>query len=492
MIVPLFGIGLQGKSSTVTSERRVNCYIERSKDNDKGPFAIHGTPGLESFIDLEDYPFAGNPTANHVPPIRGMFVHGGQLRVIVGAIIYAFVPTLLYGCGSTGLATTGSRVDAAVQEDGSALIVDGNTRGAIVTYYPSSLLGTDGVNANNATPVSDTDAPISSSVAFEAGNLIVNKTSSGRFYISADGTTWDALDFANAESSPDNLIRVMVDHGELHLFGESTTEFWSNTGAADFPYGAIRGATIEWGLAAEASAAKFDSSIVFLGNNRLGQRQIVQLRGYQAAVISDQELDSILSGYDSVSDAYAFSYNHGGHPFYQINFTSANASWLYDGSTQVWTQLTDANGNRHRAQIAVNWNGETVVSDYLENKLYKLKSGVYQDAGAIIPREIVTRHFFQNYERVFIDMLQLDFDVGVGLTSGQGSDPQVMLQVSKDNGKSWGSELWRSLGAIGATNTRVIWRQLGSGRDWVFRFRLTDPVKFVITEANLHYTPGIG
>ncbi len=70
---------------------------------------------------------------------------------------------------------------------------------------------------------------------------------------------------------------------------------------------------------------------------------------------------------------------------------------------------------------------------------------------------------------------------GSGLTTGQGSDPQAMLQISKDNGNSWGVELWRDIGAIGNYTQRVIWRRLGMARDWVFKLRITDPIPVHIT-----------
>ena len=36
---------------------------------------------------------------------------------------------------------------------------------------------------------------------------------------------------------------------------------------------------------------------------------------------------------------------------------------------------------------------------------------------------------------------------------------------------------------VGTYLTRVIWRRFGSARDYVFKLRMSDPVKFVITEA---------
>ncbi len=72
----------------------------------------------------------------------------------------------------------------------------------------------------------------------------------GQFYISGllDGLTWDALDTAKAESSPDITVMMIVDHGELRMFGSESMETWYNSGSADFPFAPIRGATIPQGL----------------------------------------------------------------------------------------------------------------------------------------------------------------------------------------------------------------------------------------------------
>ena len=86
---------------------------------------------------------------------------------------------------------------------------------------------------------------------------------------------------------------------------------------------------------------------------------------------------------------------------------------------------------------------------------------------------------------VKVSKLQVDFETGVGLISGQGSDPQAMLQFSKDNGHTWSNEAWVTLGAIGAYLTRAIWWRLGVARDWVFKIRITDPVKVVIAGASI-------
>ncbi len=77
----------------------------------------------------------------------------------------------------------------------------------------------------------------------------------------------------------------------------------------------------------------------------------------------------------------------------------------------------------------------------------------------------------------------LEFEPGVGLQTGQGEDPQCMMSVSRDGGQTYGNERWVTIGAAGKYKTRALWNRIGQTFDWVFKFRVTDPVKVVIIAA---------
>jgi len=61
-----------------------------------------------------------------------------------------------------------------------------------------------------------------------------------------------------------------------------------------------------------------------------------------------------------------------------------------------------------------------------------------------------------------------------------------MLKISKDNGHTWSDEKWRPFGKIGEYLSRGIWHRLGSSYSWVFKFRITDPVKVVIVDGAIN------
>jgi hypothetical protein len=48
------------------------------------------------------------------------------------------------------------------------------------------------------------------------------------------------------------------------------------------------------------------------------------------------------------------------------------------------------------------------------------------------------------------------------------------LEVSKDGGQTFGNKRWAPVGVSGEQDKRVIWRKLGWGRNWVFRFTFYD------------------
>jgi hypothetical protein len=74
----------------------------------------------------------------------------------------------------------------------------------------------------------------------------------------------------------------------------------------------------------------------------------------------------------------------------------------------------------------------------------------------------------------------------------QGADPKISLRWSDDGGHVWSNLHDRSMGPIGETGTRVIWRRLGMTdrlRDRVYEITGSDAVKIAIMGAELSATP---
>lgn len=457
--VPLFGLGNQGKSANVNAQERINLYAEVQTDPEKNILTLYPTPGLSTFVNFG------------LNPIRGIYERGD--------VLYAVVGTKLYSVNNAGTTTELGTLAAA--SSSRVYFADNGVQIMLVDGSSGYIYN---VNTTVFAQITDVDFPGAVTVTFLNGRFIVNKPSSGEFYISAiyDGLAWDALDYATAESDPDNLVRVIADGGSLVLFGDKTTEIWGDSGAADFPMARIGSAAIEWGLAARASLCKYIDSLIFLRKNRLGQIQVCIQSGLSAQAVSTPEMDYIFSQYTATADATGFTYMVSGHPMYQINFPTANESWLYDGQSKSWSKVQYGNSGRHRAEMQVQLVSKNYVTDYENGKLYRFDEEVYTDDGATIVREFTGRHQSIGNPITYTTMW-LEMEGGVGLNSGQGVNPQLMMQISKDGGHEWGAEVWRDIGAMGKYKARAVFNRLGRARDWLFRFRVTDPVKTVFIAA---------
>lgn len=451
--IPLFGLGNVGKSVNVDAQKRVNLYAELEADQEKSSISLFPTPGLLSFVNFGAY------------PCRGLYQKGDFLYVVNRFTLWRVANDgSMTNMGT--LLTSAGRVD--MTDNGTQIIIVDGVNGYILN-----------TNTSVFSQITSPNWPGADTVTFLNGYFVVTKPNTGQFYCSAiyDGLTWAALDFATAESNPDNLIRVIADNGQLCLFGPVTTEFWGDSGALDFPFSRIGASAIEWGLAARWSLAKFMDSLIFLRRNRLGSVQVCTLSGYNATPVSNPEMDYVFSRYAAVDDATGFSYMVSGHPFYQINFPTPGESWLYDGLTKAWSKV-ESSGGRHRGEIQQNFLSRNYVSDYSNGLIYLFQDGLYTDNGAQIARELTTRHQSVG-EWTSFDEVWIEFEAGTGTLTGQGANPMAMLQVSKDGGHTWGNEYWVQIGKQGEYRRRAVWRRLGRARDWLFKIRITDPVKVV-------------
>lgn len=360
----------------------------------------------------------------------------------------------------------------------------------ITTVASGSATGTLKVINNLreiTTAYTGVDFPIATTVVFIDSYFVISVADTKQFWLSAsyDGFSWNPLDYASKEAYTDNLNAVSVDNGNIVLLGYASQEYWQNTGSYPFPFQRIAGSPVDVGLAARFSVAKPAGRLHYLARTRRGGLSVVRIENYQPIPVSTPDLDYLFNGYTSPSDAVAFSYRQNGHDFYQISFQAQKVTWLYDVTSNIWSQLVSFNSTRHYANLATQYDYKVYVSDYRNGKFYILNSDTYTDDGQPIIRELITPHFYKgdSFNKLHVYRLRLDMEQGVGLPVGQGDNPQVMLQVSRDGGFTWGDEMWTSFGAQGQFLKRAEWRRLGVSRNYVFKFRISDPVKVVLIGA---------
>ena len=472
MKTPILGQSYVVRSPNAAAARLVNLYPEALIEGKEAAY-LQRCPGLRLLVTVGD------------GPIRGLWTFGGNGYVVSGTELYkinsAYNITLLGFVSGTG--------PVSMSDNGTQLFVACN--GPSYIYNAAT---------NVFSQIVDPDFPGAVTVGFLDQYFVFNEPNSQRIWVTQllDGTSIDPLDFASAEGSPDGVVSLIVDHREVWVFGTNSVEVWYNTGAADFPLQRIQGAFNELGCAAAYSVAKLDNTVFWLGADARGKGIVYRANGYNGQRVSTHAIEFAIQGYDTISDAIAYTYQQDGHSFYVLTFPSANATWVFDAATNAWHERAGwANSDfiRHRSNCQMAFNGEVIVGDYENGKLYAFDLNVYSDAGSIQKWLRSWRALppgQNNLKRTAHHALQLDAQTGVGLNAGQGSDPQVMLRWSDDGGHTWSNEHWRSMGLIGQTGYRTIWRRLGMTtklRDRVYEVSGTDPVKIAILGAELQISP---
>jgi hypothetical protein len=350
--------------------------------------------------------------------------------------------------------------------NGIAYVVSGDKFYSLTTSWVSTLLGTvsgDGPvgMADNGTqifiacnpggfiyntstavfgPITDPDFPGAGSVGYLDGYFVFNEPNSQKFWVTSllDGTSIDPLDFASAEGYPDNVISLIVDHREIFLFGNTSVEVWYDAGTPDFPLARIQGAFMEVGCGAAYSVAKLDNSVFWIGSDARGRGVVYRANGYSPARVSTNALEYAIQSYGNISDAIAYTYQQDGHPFYVLIFPTAQATWVYDVSTQLWHERAGFEAGqfvRHRSNCQVSFSDEIVVGDYADGRLYAYDLDVYADDGGIQKwlrswRALPTGQ--NNLKRTAHHNLQLDAETGVGLNAYPAYDAEDLATESGD------------------------------------------------------------
>lgn len=458
--------------------------------------ALRSTPGLTKLCDVGTGPIR----CVHVNPDGKILVASGNKLYHV---TYSGSSWSATSVGTGTFSTSTGRIIARSAKGTGPLglsitvLVDGTSK-YLYDADPSTtspLLGTlvDFASAGLALGVPD-----ATFVEWIDGYFIYNAVDSEQFYVSGWASlTVDPLSFASAEGNPDDILSIIASQRDLIMLGERSCEIFADTGNPEFPFERVQGGFIEKGCAAPYSVAKIDTVVFWLGRDESGQGVVYAAAGLRPERVSTHAIETAIKGYADITTASAFTYQSGGHSYYVLNFSEA--TWVYDLATKMWHQRAYTNAGileRHRAECYAfsPQYGMHVVSDYATTALYKLDESVYDDDGDAITRLRASPHGGNSLKNIFYKSFQLDMETGIGLVSGQGSDPQVMLQWSDDGGHTWSDETWTSAGGqaggIGDYLKRVIWRRLGRSRDRVWRVKITDPVPITLLGAEVDFEIG--
>jgi len=475
MKTPILGSTYVARSVNAADARMVNLYPEVTEQGKEAAY-LQRCPGLLNLATI------GNG------PIRGLWSFSSDNTVafvVSGNSLYkintSYTATLLGTIAGTG--------PVSMSDNGTQLFVAANG--------PSYIYNNQ---TNVFAPITDPDFPGAVTVGYLDGYFVFNEPNSQKIWVTSllDGTSVDPLDFASAEGSPDGVVGLIVDHRQVWVYGTNSVEVWYDTGASDFPLQRIDGAFNEIGCISAYTIAKMDNSLFWLGADARGQGIVYRANGYTGQRISTHAVEWHIQQYGNLTDALAYTYQQDGHTFYVLIFPSANTTWVFDAATGAWHERAGwVNGSftRHRSNCQMAFNNQVIVGDYENGNIYAFDLDTYTDNGGIQKWLRTWRALppgQNNLKRTAHHAMQIDLESGVGLNSGQGSNPEIMLRWSDDGGHTWSNEHTSQVGKIGEFYRRVWFRRLGMTmklRDRVYELSMTDPVKTAIMGAELLISP---
>lgn len=467
--IPLIGGFYQARSVIANAQRCVNLYAEANPQDAPFPYTHYPTPGLKPLF-VPDRP----------GPARCAYTATtGELFYVVGKDIY-FVD-LTYRGNKIGELTTSAAPVSIIDNGSQGIIVDGTPFGFVLD-----------VPGRSVTPYTEAGYLGSDRVDYLDGFFCFNQPQTRNFYISLfNSISIDPTDVAAKVGAPDMLVAVACNERQAYLLGSKTSEVWGNAGTPVFPFQAIQGAFIRHGIASPYCLALHDTIIYGVMQDPEGKGVIIALGGYGAKRISTPAIEQELSTYSTLNDAVAFTYQQSGHPFYCVSFPTANKTWVWDISQELWHQRAwcDPNGleQRWRAVCGAYWNEQNVVGDWENGTLYSLELEQYNDFGGPIVRRRSFPHSVTNGREAIYEQFQAEMEVGNVLAGA--TEPLVSMRYSPTRGKTWSDPQTVSLGKTGDYTAVPQWRGQGQSRDMVYELFWSADVKTALNGAYAMVSP---
>lgn len=458
----------------ISAQKSVNFY-PRPIPEGEGKFALIGTPGLELLLDLG--------TTN-----GGRGLHPSSL----GDFLYAvaddkvfkvdpeFGPLKIWNATEIGTLNSDSGEVSMADNGVELLIVDGTAKGYLYQF-------STGVFSN----ITDVDFPTSSMCTFQDGFFLVIQDGTNRFWQSdfQDGSAWQ--EFGSKGGTADPLVAIISDHRDLWLIGTQTSEPFRNDGSEGLAFSIQEGSDREFGTIAPFSLAQAADALFFVIKDKAGSYQVVRIRGFAPQIISGFPEGFTLDDVTEPETGIGMAYQERGHTFYVLTFKTDNVTMVWDETNSRWhdrssridrgNRIVDAHWRINNMAFFFNIN---VGIDTENGKLYKVTSDVYDEDGEEIKAVRRGQTIRNNQDLITYYELQVLFEPGVGLVTGQGSDPVASLRYSDDGGRTWSPYVESPIGQIGQFDQRGgIWYQLGTARNRVFEVMISDPVERVIIGA---------
>lgn len=418
-------------------------------------------PGKETARLLNMYPEKGGSrspiTLRSVPGLKETTTLGsGRVRAMISASdgLYAAVAGSLVRWDGTSVTTLGSipdgdttfarnRTQIALTAGGKYFVWDGSTLSEITGAAFSNM----------------------ASVAYLDNFMLISQTNGEAFQYSEVGNakSLGALDFESAETSPDDLIRIIPVGSLAWMLGASSVEAWRNAGGSDSPFRRISDLRLEKGLRSVMEAVTLDNTFMFVSDEGRAYRQENGL----PVIIST---DAVAATLKANSNTVALAYQHAGHDFFGLRFGDRPA-WVYDAATGAWHERSTGPTHGAWEATATAHHEGTWYAGTEAGKLCTFEG--HQDLGQELRREAQSALLSNGGRRFTLNKVDVRLE-GAG---------KLMMQLSRDS-QTFGRERIKEFG--GSYAERCTFRGLGQAREWSMRLACTDNTEFAIHDVNIN------
>lgn len=474
------GPSYQAQSPIVDDEIAMNCYVEISESEGAATQkALLHTPGRKIFATLPEglvpYGFTVNGrtffAASNLYELdaSGAIVNWGSL----GALPTLALPTRL----------TSNETQLVILNNGDLYVF---------------VLSTNVLTAVN---MGQFNGPVLT-IDFSDGYVIAVLQNSHTFQQSnlEDATTWSGLNVATLSYFPDNITSMICDHREVWFFSAKKTVGYYNSGAGFPVFIPIQGAFLERGAGATFATCQAEELILFLSQDERGYMQAFVLPGGNENRVSTHAVELAWQNYKVASDAIGWTYQAEGHGFWVIYFPTANATWVYDISQQLWHQRGFWIGAAgyyvaDRAMCHTFNFGKHLVGDWASGNVYDLSNNYFDDFGNVIRGNRRTPTVAAGNKWIYYDQIEFVMETGLEPTTplkdgdGNPRPAQLILKWSNDGGQTWSNDYFLSVGLVGEYRKRVLKRMLGRARKRLWDVSWSDPIPWRFNDAFIEATP---
>lgn len=491
---PIVGSFREDSITKINAERTINWYQVVPSTGAKDSY-LHLSPGKKEVGTFVN----GNTGRNESFSFKGFTYY------VVGDTIYQVDGTPTINPIAPNFFTTLTGHVGIAANENEIIFVDG-----IKAFLWNTITST-GIDTTPNLPPGF--APLD--VTFMDGSFILISGSPGmqnRFYISGlnDGTSWNINDFALINSRPTILNGVAVLKRNIFFFGQVKTEVWQDAGTAVFRFRRQNNLLFEHGVKAISSIAEGFDRLFYLSGDESGVGSVMMVEGVTPVAISFPQMDEKIQGYTAPEDAIGFVYKINGQIFYQLNFTTDNHTFVYNvtssewANDHLWHELEMLNGDRDIANSHTFIGKTHYMTSYKDNKLYELSRDFLDNNGEKIKRTRIARRMESpTFERIRQNEFELEMLKGVGLINikpvsfypphvqppGNASDviPTVFLSISNDGGATYHTYKERTFGAAGERLIKIIWRQLGTYEDSIYKIEIFNAVPVYVLGGSLDF-----